>query len=85
MNIFEKRMNSDVTSRGVHNFTQNLCFLGGFYSATIKNNRISNIGYENTLIEKWKIILQKNIKNQFNSMRRRLQAVIDARGSNTKY
>ena len=37
------------------------------------------------LFEKWNNIPQRNIQNQFNSMRRRLQAVIDARGGNTKY
>ena len=40
---------------------------------------------ENALIEEWNNIPQRNIQNQFNSMRRRLQAVIDARGGNTKY
>ena len=40
---------------------------------------------ENALIEEWNNIPQRNIQNQFNSMRRRLLAVIDARGGNTKY
>ena len=40
---------------------------------------------KNVLIVKWNNIPQGNIQNQFYSMRRRLQAVIDARGGNTKY
>ena len=40
---------------------------------------------ENALVQEWNNITQRSIQDLFNSMRRRLQAVIDARGGNTRY